>query len=204
MTDTCGCSADTDLAIRSPAYRRALWLVVVLNLGYAVIEFTGGWLSGSQALKADALDFLGDGLISFLALIALAWPAAWRARTALLQSLFLGGLGALVVVSTVYRFCNPTPVETLSMGAFAFGALIINLVSVVPLLPFKEGDANMRAIWLFSRNDAIGNVAVIMAAGLVWWIGASWPDTVVALGIAALFLQSSYLIIRDARRELAT
>ena len=204
MTDTCGCSADTDLAIRSPAYRRALWIVVVLNLGYAVIEFAGGWLSGSQALKADALDFLGDGLISLLALIALAWPAAWRARTALLQGLFLGGLGALVVVSTVYRFWNPTPVETLSMSAFALGALIVNLVSVVPLLPFKDGDANMRAIWLFSRNDAIGNVAVILAAGLVWWSSASWPDIVVALGIAALFLQSSYLIIRDARRELAT
>ena len=204
MTDACECSADTDLAIRSPAYRRALWIVVVLNLGYAVIEFAGGWLSGSQALKADALDFLGDGLISLLALIALAWPAAWRARTALLQGLFLGGLGALVVVSTVYRFWNPMPVETLSMGAFALGALIVNLVSVVPLLPFKDGDANMRAIWLFSRNDAIGNVAVILAAGLVWWLGATWPDIVVALGIAALFLQSSYLIIRDARRELAT
>ena len=203
MTDACGCSADTDLAIRSPAYRRALWIVVALNLGYAVIEFAGGWLSGSQALKADALDFLGDGLISLLALIALAWPAAWRARTALLQGLFLGGLGALVVVSTVYRFWNPTPVETLSMGVFALGALIVNLVSVMPLLPFKDGDANMRAIWLFSRNDAIGNVAVIIAAGLVWWIGAPWPDSVVALGIAALFLQSSYLIIRDARRELA-
>ena len=202
MTDACECSADTDLAIRSPAYRRALWIVVVLNLGYAVIEFAGGWLSGSQALKADALDFLGDGLISLLALIALAWPAAWRARTALLQGLFLGGLGALVVVSTVYRFWNPMPVETLSMGAFALGALIVNLVSVVPLLPFKDGDANMRAIWLFSRNDAIGNVAVILAAGLVWWLGASWPDIIVALGIAALFLQSSYLIIRDARREL--
>ncbi|MGJ8558599.1 MAG: cation transporter [Litorimonas sp.] len=202
MTEDCGCSADTELAFKSSAYRRALWVLIGLNLSYAIVEFVGGWLTGSQALKADALDFLGDGLISLLALIALSWPAAWRARTALFQGIFLGGLGAWVVVTTLLKVWNPTPIESLSMGVFALGALIVNLIAVIPLIPFKDGDANMRAIWLFSRNDAIGNIAVIFAAGLVWLTTYSWPDYLVAMAIGALFLHSAYLIVNDANREL--
>lgn len=202
MTQTCGCSADTGLAIKSPAYRRALWIVVGLNLSYAIVEFIGGWITGSQALKADALDFLGDGLISLLAVVALAWPMKWRARTALLQGVFLGGLGFLIVGTTVLKCWNPTPVESFTMGIFALGALVVNLLAILPLIPFREGDSNMRAVWLFSRNDAIGNVAVIFAAGLVWDVGQSWPDLVVALAIGLLFLQSAYLIVKDARGEI--
>ena len=197
-----GDDASTDPAHRDPSYRRALWIVVALNLGYGVVEMAGGFLSGSQALKADALDFLGDGAITFLGLLAIGWSLTWRARSAMIQGVFLGVLGLGVVASTFWRVLNQATPEAGLMGAFAVGALIVNILAVLPLLKHRKGDANMRAVWLFSRNDAIGNVAVVIAAGLVAWFGSGWPDLIVAFGIAALFLFSSWAIIRDARTDL--
>ena len=186
----------------SPGYRRALWIVVLLNVGYGVVEAVGGFLSGSQSLRADALDFVGDGLISFLGLLALRWSLKARARTALLQGLFLAALGVGVLASTAYRMIVQQQPEAELMGVFAGGALLVNLAAAAVLLPHRTGDANVRAIWLFSRNDALGNLAVVVAAGLVAWTGSPWPDLVVAVAIAALFLQSAWAIVRDARADL--
>ncbi|MFH1346398.1 MAG: cation diffusion facilitator family transporter [Pseudomonadota bacterium] len=191
-----------DLSHFAPAYRRALWIVVLLNVGYGVVELVGGFLSGSQAVKADALDFLGDGSITFLGLLAIGWSLAWRARSALLQGLFLGALGLAVLANTAHRVFVLQQPEAGLMGAFGMMALVVNVVSAFVLIPHRTGDANVRAVWLFSRNDAIGNLAVVVAASLVWWTGKPWPDLVVAAAIAALFLQSSWAIIRDARRDL--
>jgi Co/Zn/Cd efflux system component/copper chaperone CopZ len=191
-----------DLSHITPAYKRALWIVVALNVGYGVIEMFGGFLSGSQALKADALDFLGDGLITFLGILAIGWSLVWRARSALIQGLFLGALGLGVLANTAYRVLVQQQPEAELMGLFAVIALVVNVVAVLPLLPHRTGDANVRAVWLFSRNDAIGNAAVVVAAGLVAWTGTPWPDLVVAVVIAGLFLQSSWSIIRDARSDL--
>ena len=191
-----------DLSHITPAYKRALWIVVVLNVGYGVIEMFGGFLSGSQALKADALDFLGDGLITFLGILAIGWSLVWRARSALIQGLFLGALGLGVLANTAYRVLVQQQPEAELMGLFAVIALVVNVVAVLPLLPHRTGDANVRAVWLFSRNDAIGNAAVVVAAGLVAWTASPWPDLVVAVVIAGLFLQSSWSIIRDARADL--
>src|SRR6056297_2224067 len=189
-------------AHRDPGYRRALWMVVALNLGYGVIEMAGGFLSGSQALKADALDFIGDGAITFLGLLAIGWSLVWRARSAMIQAVFLGLLGLGVIGSTIWRVLNHAAPEAGLMGAFAVGALIVNILAALPLLRHRKGDANMRAVWLFSRNDAIGNVAVVIAAGLVAVFGSAWPDLVVAFAIATLFLHSAWAIIRDARGNL--
>ena len=186
----------------TPAYRRALWLVVALNVGYGVVEMGGGFLSDSQALKADALDFIGDGLITFLGLIAVGWGLAWRARSALIQGVFLGILGLGVLINAVVRLQGGYEPEASMMGLFGLIALVINVISVLVLLRHRTGDANVRAVWLFSRNDAIGNAAVIVAAGLVSLTDTPWPDFVVALIIAGLFLQSSWSIITDARRDL--
>lgn len=191
-----------DLSHVTPAYRRALWIVIVLNVGYGLIEMVGGFIAGSQALKADALDFLGDGMITFLGVLAIGWSLAWRARSALIQGLFLGALGLGVLVNTGYRVLVQQQPEAELMGLFAVIALVVNVVAVLPLLPHRTGDANVRAVWLFSRNDAIGNAAVVVAAGLVAWTGTAWPDLVVAAIIAGLFLQSSWSIIRDARADL--
>ena len=187
---------------KEPGYRRALWVVVVLNAGYGVVEMVGGFLAGSQALKADALDFLGDGLITMLGLIAIGWRPVWRARAALLQGLFLGALGLGVLATTAYRFLGQQQPEATTMGIMGGVALVVNVAAAAVLIPHRGGDANVRAVWLFSRNDAIGNLAVVVAAGLVAWTGTAWPDLVVAAVIAALFLQSSWAILRDAMREL--
>lgn len=184
------------------AYRRALWIVVLLNAGYGVIEMVGGFLSNSQALKADSLDFLGDGLITFLGIVAIGWGLSWRARSALAQGIFLGALGLSVLANTLIQLQGDYEPEANLMGLFGIIALTINVASVIVLLPHRAGDANVRAVWLFSRNDAIGNLAVVVAAGLVAWLGTSWPDFVVAFVIAGLFLHSAWIIIRDARRDL--
>lgn len=189
-------------AHQDPAYRPALWIVVILNVGYGVVEMIGGFISGSQAVKADALDFIGDGAITFLGLLAIGWSLAWRARSALIQGIFLGLLGLAVLGTTIVRTFEQTTPDAALMGLLGMIALVVNVISVLPLLRFRKGDANMRAVWLFSRNDAIGNAAVVIAAGLVAWLGSAWPDLIVAFGIAGLFLHSSWSIIRDARADL--
>lgn len=202
MADDCGCSADEELIEKSPDYRRALWIVVVLNVGYGLIELFGGYFSNSQALKADALDFLGDGSITFIAILAIGWSLAWRARAATMQGVFLCVMAIWILYETVTRILDQSAVEPFAMGTFALGALIVNLVAILPLLPYRDGDANVKAVWLFSRNDAIGNVAVLIAAGLVALTGAPWPDLVVALIIVGIFLHSAWGILSQARRDL--
>lgn len=186
----------------TPQYKRALWIVILLNVGYGIVEMIGGFIAGSQALKADALDFLGDGLITLLGVLAIGWSLAWRARSALIQGVFLAVLGLGVLLSTGYRvFVLSSPAAEL-MGGLGLAALVVNVLAAIALIPHRTGDANVRAVWLFSRNDAIGNIGVVIAAGLVAWTGTPWPDLVVAAAIAGLFLQSSWAIIRDARADL--
>lgn len=207
MTDTiesCGCHGEPVRAQHDPAYRRAVLTVVVLNLGFGMVELIGGFLADSQALKADSLDFIGDGSISLLGLFALAWSARARARVAGSQGLFLGTLGFGVIAFAVWRAVNATAPNAELMGAIGVIALIVNVGSALLLSRFREGDANVRAIWLFSRNDALANVAVIIAAGLVAWTRSAWPDLAVAGVIALLFLHSAYEIVTNARRELGS
>lgn len=189
-------------AHQDPAYRRALWIVVLLNAGYGVVEMAGGFLADSQALKADALDFLGDGVITLFGLIAIGWSLAWRARSALIQGIFLGVLGLGVIASTIFRLSDGYIPEASQMGAFAIVALIVNVAAALVLIPHRSGDANVRAVWLFSRNDALGNVAVVIAAGIVAVTNQAWPDLAVAFIIAALFLQSAWSITHNALRDL--
>ena len=193
-------------AHQDPGYRRALWIVVILNVGYGVLEMIGGFIAGSQAVKADALDFIGDGAITFLGLLAIGWSLAWRARSALIQGIFLGLLGLGVFGTTIIRAFEPTTPDATLMGILGLIALVINVISVLPLLQYRKGDANMRAVWLFSRNDAIGNVAVMIAALGVWGTATGWPDLIVAGIMASLFLSSAIQIFRQAlaeRRESA-
>ena len=201
-SEACACEADEKRAGRDPAYRRALWLVASMNLGFGLAEIVGGFIADSQALKADALDFIGDGSITFVALLALGWSAHGRAKVALTQGLFLAALGLGVIGMAAWRALNAQPPEAELMGGIGVVALVINVSAALILSRFREGDANVRAVWLFSRNDALANVAVIVAAVLVAWTNSAWPDLVVAACIAVLFLQSSTEIVRDARRQL--
>lgn len=187
----------------SPAYRRALWTVVLLNVGYGIVETVAGLFASSQALEASALDFLGDGLIALLGLVAVGWGLVWRARAALLQGSFLGLFGLGVMVTSFVRVFVPSHPEAETMGLFGGLAMVVNVLAAMVLAPHRTGDANVRAVWLDSRNDAIGNVAVVIAAGLVAWTGTPWPDLVVAVAVAGLFLHSSWSIVTDARAELS-
>ena len=196
------CCGSKDLTHITPAYRRALWIVVLLNAGYGIIEMVGGFIAGSQALKADALDFLGDGSITFIGLLAITWGSLWRSRAALAQGIFLAALGLGVLATTLYRLVSTTSPEAEIMGGLGLIALAVNVAAVLVLAKFRKGDANVKAVWLFSRNDAFGNVAVVIAAGFVWLLNSPWPDLIVAFGIAGLFLHAAWDIISDARREL--
>ena len=203
MSDDCGCTGDQERAKVDPAYRRALWIVVILNVGFGVAELFGGFITGSQALKADSLDFLGDGSITLIGLLALGWSALARARVALTQGLFLGALGLGVIAVAAVRALNAEPPEAGLMGGIGVAALVVNVAAALVLARFrKDGDAQARAIWLFSRNDALNNVAVIAAAALVAWTGSGWPDLVIAGIIALVFLHSAWEIIQDARRDM--
>ena len=203
MSESCECTGDAARAGTDPAYRRALWIVVILNVGFGVIELIGGFLAGSQALKADSLDFLGDGSITFVGLLALTWTALARARVALVQGIFLATLGVGVIVTAAWRVFNAVPPEADIMGVVGIAALVVNVAAALVLSRFREGgDANAKAIWLFRRTDALATVAVIVAAGLVAWTGSAWPDLAVAAVIAILFLNSARAIIASALVEL--
>lgn len=202
--ESCGCEADEARAERDPRYRKALWLVASTNIGFGVVEMIGGFVANSQALKADALDFLGDGSITFVALLALAWTAAARARVALAQGIFLAGLGLWVIGMAAWRALNAVPPEADLMGGIGVVALLINASAALILSRFRDGDSNVRTVWLFSRNDALANVAVIIAALLVAWLNSAWPDLIVAGCIAVLFIHSSIEAVRTASGELLT
>ena len=199
----CGCSAVIPTH-ETAAYRRALWLVAALNLAMGAIESVFGYVAGSQALKADALDFLGDGVITGLGLVAVGWGTDPRARAALAQGVFLALMGLGVFAVTLYRVFITQMPEAALMGSLGLMALAVNVACAVILLRHRDGDANVRAVWLFSRNDAIGNAAVILAALAVVATGSHWPDLITAVAIAGLFIHSSVRIIRGALGELNT
>jgi Co/Zn/Cd efflux system component len=190
----------------SRGFRAALWVVIAINASMFVIEMAAGALAGSQALQADALDFLGDTLTYGISLFVIGMSLRVRATAALFKGLSLGAMGLWVFGSTLWQVFVLGVPNAPVMGAVGFLALAANVASVLILLRWRDGDANVRSVWLCSRNDAIGNLAVIGAAGGVWLTATPWPDLVVAGLMAALFLWSALQIIRQAleERQLAT
>ena len=201
MSGHCHVHGDFDGA--SVAYRRVLWLVIALNAAMFAIESSAGMLAGSAALQADALDFLGDTATYSISLLVIGRPLKWRARAALFKGLSLGLFGVLVFAMTFYRVVVLGQPEAATMGIVGALALAANVASALVLFKFRDGDANVRSVWLCSRNDAIGNVAVILAAGAVALTGTPWPDLIVAAGMAVLFIKGSASIIRHAQADLA-
>lgn len=185
----------------SADYKRRLWLVIALNAVMFLVEMTAGHVAQSQALQADALDFLGDSLTYGISLAVIGTSVQVRTNAALAKGISLLLMSIWVLSSTVYRVFYVGVPEAQIMGAVGLLALLTNLASVLLLVRYKDGDANVRSVWLCSRNDAIGNVAVVFAALGVWGTSSGWPDLVVAMIMACLFLSSAYQIVRQALAE---
>ncbi|RRI03861.1 cation transporter [Mesorhizobium tamadayense] len=185
----------------NPRYKRVLWTVIAINGAMFLTEMVAGQLAGSQALKADALDFLGDTVTYGLSLAVIGASLRTRATAALFKGLSLSLMGLWVFGSTVYQTLVLGLPSAEVMGLIGLLALAANLASVGLLMPYKDGDANVRSVWLCSRNDAIGN-AIVMAAALgVWGTATAWPDLIVAAIMAGIFLTSSAQILRQAWNE---
>jgi Co/Zn/Cd efflux system component len=182
-------------------YKRRLLLVTAINAAMFVVEMGAGQLAGSQALKADALDFGADAATYALSFWAIGRPPKVRVAAALIKAASLFAIGVWIAATTLYQFFVRGVPEAEVMGLIGFVALAANLLSVYLLVAYKDGDANIRSVWLCSRNDAIGNVAVMVAAVLVGLLNNAAPDLIVAGVMAALFLSSAYQILMQSWRE---
>ncbi|MCR9218883.1 MAG: cation transporter [Alphaproteobacteria bacterium] len=185
----------------SDGFRRALWLVIAINATMFVVEAAAGALAGSKALQADALDFLGDTLTYAMSLAVIGMALKVRATAALIKGASLAVMGLWVLATTAYQVLILGVPDARVMGVVGFLALAANVASVLVLMRYRDGDSNVRSVWLCSRNDAIGNVAVIGAAAAVALTGTAWPDLIVAALMAGLFLWSALQIIRQALEE---
>lgn len=183
-------------------YRRVLWTALALNAAMFFVELLAGAQAGSLSLLADAIDFAGDALNYGVSLAVLASALAWRARAAAVKALSMMGFGVYVLGNALWSLWHGTPPNALTMGVVAMLALAVNVGVAVMLYAFREGDANMRSVWLCSRNDAIGNVAVMLAALGVFGTGSAWPDLLVAGLMAALALNGGWAVWRQARGEM--
>lgn len=185
----------------SKDYRRRLWLVIALNGGMFIVEMIAGQAAGSKALQADALDFFGDAVTYGISLAVIGASLKTRALAALAKGTSLFLMGIWVAATTLYQVFVLGVPQAAVMGSIGFLALAVNLASVLLLVRYKDGDANVRSVWLCSRNDAIGNVAVMLAAAGVWGTASAWPDLIVAGLMAALFVSSSVQILSQAIKE---
>lgn len=186
----------------SGRYRRILQIALVANTIMFAVELIGGLRANSVSLVADAVDFAGDAANYGLSLAVLSMAAVWRSRAALIKGLSMGAYGVFVLIHAVWNVLTGAVPEPVTMGAIGLLALGVNVAVAGMLYAYREGDANMRSVWLCSRNDAIANIAVIAAAGAVGLLHTGWPDVLVALLIGSLALLSSSSVVRRARNEL--
>jgi Co/Zn/Cd efflux system component len=180
-----------------------LWIALVANVLMFLLEVVAAAWSGSSALAADAADFLGDSANYALSLGALAVGGAWISRVALLKGVAMSLYGVGVLAYAAWRAWLGVPPEPLTMGVVGALALAVNFGVAALLYRFREGDANMRSVWLCTRNDVIANLAVLVAAAGVFGTGTIWPDVAVAAMLAMLGLSSGRVVIRQARAELS-
>lgn len=185
-----------------PAYRRVLWVALIVNGAMFVVEAIAGLNAQSVSLMADATDFLGDAANYGISLFVLGLAVAWRARAALLKAASMGLFGLWVIGQTLYNVIYDVLPDAAVMGVIGALAFVANLAVAALLYKYRAGDSNMRSVWLCTRNDAIGNLAVLLAASGVFATGAKWPDLAVAAIMALLALQAAVSVARQSLAEL--
>jgi Co/Zn/Cd efflux system component len=193
---------NTPEAIGDAKYRKILWLALIVNVAMFVVELGAGFRSGSVSLLADAIDFLGDAANYGVSLTVLTMALAWRSKAALLKGACMLGFGFFVLSKALWTAQISVIPEAVTMGGVGFLALVTNVVVALMLYRYRTGDANMRSVWLCSRNDAFGNIAVMLAALGVFGTGTAWPDLAVAAGMAGLAIWGGWSVIQHARHEL--
>lgn len=198
----CGCASTCSPSKKvSPRFRKALWIALVINALMFVVEILGGYKAQSVSLWADALDFAGDAANYALSLVVLSMSLYWRATAALLKGITMAAFGIFVIAKVVWSYFYGFSPEPMVMGAIGVMALIANVSVALMLYAFRDGDANMRSVWLCSRNDSIANIAVILAAVGVFGTGSVFPDLLVAFVIAYLGVSSGYAVIKQSQQE---
>lgn len=188
---------------QDPKYRRILWFALIVNAAMFFVESAAGFNSDSVSLLADAIDFLGDAANYGVSLAVLSMAMAWRSKAALLKGICMLGFGFFVLGRAVWAVKTGAVPEAATMGSIGFLALIANVTVALMLYRYRTGDANMRSVWLCSRNDAFGNVAVMLAALGVFGTGSAWPDLFVAIGMAGLAIWGGWSVIQHAKVELS-
>ncbi|PZO65817.1 MAG: cation transporter [Paracoccus denitrificans] len=195
-SDTCASSSGN-----SVRFRRVLWIALAINSGMFLVEIAAGMMSGSAALQADALDFFADASNYAISLFVLGMSLKWRAGAAWVKGASMGVFGVWVLGTVISHIANGSTPHAPTMGVIGVIALVMNLICLLLLMAFRDGDANMRSVWICSRNDVVANVAVLLAALGVFGTGTGWPDFIVATLMAILALQGATTILRDATRE---
>jgi Co/Zn/Cd efflux system component len=183
-------------------YRRVLWIVLAINAVMFLAELGAGVAAGSASLQADALDFLGDASNYAISLFVVGMVLRYRASAALAKGATMGAFGVWVIGAVIWHALHGTLPSAFAMGTVGFAALIANAASFGLLWTFREGDANMRSAWICTRNDVLGNLAVLLAAAGVSGTGTGWPDVIVAVIMAGLALQGASTVIRQSLGEL--
>jgi Co/Zn/Cd efflux system component len=202
MTGDCCDQCVTDEHRANPRYRRVLWAVLAINAAMFAVEIGAGVAAGSASLQADALDFLGDASNYAISLFVVGMALRYRSMAALLKGASMALFGLWVLAITVSHLVNGTVPGAFTMGAVGSAALLANAASFGLLWAFRDGDANMRSAWICTRNDVLGNLAVLVAALGVFGTGTGLPDIVVAGVMVALGLQGAATVLRHAIAEL--
>src|SRR5438270_9996815 len=200
--DCCDHSTLPDSHRGNPAFRCVLWAVLAINAVMFAIEVIAGLAAGSAALQADALDFLGDAANYATSLLVVGMALRYRASAALAKGATMGAFGLWVIATVVWHTLHGTLPSAFTMATVGVAALVANAASFGLLWAYRHGDANMRSAWICTRNDVLGNLAVLLAALGVFGTGSGWPDTIVAAIMAALAIQGAALVIRQASAEL--
>lgn len=197
------CSIESDTKNAPTArYRKVLWIALAINLAMFIVEAVGGFSANSASLLADAIDFFGDAANYGISLAVLSMSILWRARAAFIKGLSMAAFGIFVLANALWSFIYGTVPEAYTMGLIGMTALIANTSVALMLYAYREGDANMRSVWLCSRNDAIGNVAVMLAALGVFGSGSAWPDLLIAILMAGLGLSAAKHVLKSAYVEI--
>lgn len=198
----CSCSAPEPKS-PAPGFRKALWIALWVNLAMFVVEGFASLSSGSVSLMADAIDFFGDSANYVLSLTVLSMGMLWRGRAAMVKGITMAVFGLVVWARAVWVVQAGITPEPLTMGAIGLLALAANMSVAAMLFKFREGDSDMRSVWLCSRNDAISNIAVMVAALGVFGTGTAWPDLIVAAIMGTLAITAGISVVRHARSDIA-